>query len=923
MLSAIRWARVGSRGIPRPTLAHTALTTPYSYHPVEATTTTHASLHTTPSTPSTPSTSSYTQEGVDTALAELRALTRKSPAARAARATALANGKIRNLLNQLAHAAGAPLSSSPPPVAAAAEVEAGGGGTGTTSVGVEVGMMSAEQMVALCEDLIPLAPYKHRLYAALPAMAAARADELDLGQQIKLGWIFSKLGSDASADAGYIVGVAQSALSAPADALGPKDLALLGWCLTKASLNAPHHIGPQVAEAGVKVLSRLIEDYPLTPSAGLEPRSVSVLLWSLVNARVPNLPPSVLEELAEYTIKAHSTFSSRDLVSTLWGLTKLGRVRPDMFALLGQDNVLPRVLAGSDEDLVSLLWCLGQIPSHDPEFAGVEDPLKAAALRAVTSRVPRLKTRQLARVATAAGHFEPDGSVPVPLLASIAQRVADLPQDSVTPQEVANIAYSLGRGYAAASPKSRDMVFPVLSKAFARVSSLVPRVLDGLTAQGLANVAYAFAKAGVGHSRLIGDLATRLAQGHVLATASPSEMVMTVWALSASGGSGTPAFATLLGDLLETRIKSLTPQEVSILAWSLRTLAQSARARHDPETSAFVFDGFETLAEAMRGSLHAYPMRSICANAFAFAKADHSSMTQFVLFTDIQSEVMKRVDQAAPRDLANIAWACSRSSSFSQPFFEFLFDVIVDSLDAFPSVSLKQVISAVTQTQSLTFDVSHPVFAALDETLASRMSEFSPGWLTAALVSFARAGIPFPAVRNKLLSSTSSLSSPSSSSAPESLTGAGEDSALKAFRGFHAPMGLAWALLVDNDHVPDATVHTLAEVMVDALVSDTSGPGLHVLRGLATSNLVRALVVLSETGILASSPHVLAMFEDAIRADPDAFWSGFGSHLVPLDRAEVEALLAAARTPVKPPRKPSRHAPPKPAKARKPLSSTK
>ncbi|KNC49825.1 uncharacterized protein AMSG_06107 [Thecamonas trahens ATCC 50062] len=746
------------------------------------------------------------------AVESLHALTRREASARAARAEALANGEIRQVLNTVADAAAAR-------------------------------SLAPEQLKAVVHDLLPLASFRHRLYSVLPAVAADAADAFTLPERIKMGWVFVKLGTDASTDSGYLTSLATAAgHGAAAAELEPKDSTLLAWCMTKAAVDAPAAFRAEAEARARTVLDGVLSSLPQVLDA-YPPRSVPVLLWSMVNARA-SPRQEALNALAAYAASRADAFTPRDLIMTMWGLCKVGHVDERLLERMADPELARSLLSSSAEDLVFLVWCLGQsAPGSVPAF-------KAQALSVLQSRMRSLAMRQVTRALCAAGHFEPDGALPAGLIASACARFTALGGEVSSAQEAANLAWALARGVAAKPSIARSReAGPALRAVFAAIGGAVPELLPYFTLQGLANTAWAFAKAGMDTSRTVsllgGELVARGSEG-----ASPSEAVMTAWALATTGGDA-EAYMTLVDDLVRGRADACSAQELSILISTLRR-ARSALARETPEVHRFVAEALDELAVVMRARLSEFDARSLCTNAFAYAKANHTSVNQFLLFSAIQNEIAARADELSGPDWANIAVACSRASTFSLAFFETVMGALVPQLPRLGPHPLKQVLSAATQVESGAFDARHPIYAALDETIAARLDELAPGWVAAACVSLARAGVAFPATRR----------------AVEQRVASGSASAVS----FPVAMGLAWAL--HTAHPASAAVNPLVEAMTDALVS-SERPGAELLAQLSTSNMVRALLVLDSAGALSASPHLVAMFIDAIRMQGESFYSGF------------------------------------------------
>lgn len=238
-------------------------------------------------------------------------------------------------------------------------------------------------------------------------------------------------------------------------------------------------------------------------------------------------------------------------------------------------------------------------------------------------------------------------------------------------RELANIAHGVARSGCGGTTGS----------LMAALAGLIERRVGDCNTQELANVAWAFAKAGGGS---YGQLYTALARAAEQRATSfnAQELANTAWAFATAGHSNAALFATL-ARAIERNLHDFTVQGISNTMWafavcgyvdaplfeavarivkqrvaefSAQDLAQTAHA------FAKVGYGDDALFTALAGSaerqLDRFSAQGLANTLWAFAKAGHSDAA---LFSASAGAIMRRVADFNAQDVANTAWAFAKA----------------------------------------------------------------------------------------------------------------------------------------------------------------------------------------------------------------------------------------------------------------------
>ena len=264
-------------------------------------------------------------------------------------------------------------------------------------------------------------------------------------------------------------------------------------------------------------------------------------------------------------------------------------------------------------------------------------------------------------------------------------------------RELANIAHGVAKS-------GRGGALGALMAALA--TPLTSRAAECNT-QELANVAWAFAKAGHPDPTLFAALA-RAAEGH-LGAFNAQELANTAWGFATIGHADAPLFASL-ARVAEERLADFSPQGLANTAWAFATaghldarlfssVATMARQRLDGFNAqdlahtawAFAklgqFDAslFMALARATERHLESFSAQGLANTAWAFAKAGQLDAQ---LFSALAHSIERHLADFNSQDLANTVWAFAKACHVDARFFGALASSSVRCLDTFNAQDL-------------------------------------------------------------------------------------------------------------------------------------------------------------------------------------------------------------------------------------------
>ena len=198
-----------------------------------------------------------------------------------------------------------------------------------------------------------------------------------------------------------------------------------------------------------------------------------------------------------------------------------------------------------------------------------------------------------------------------------------------------------------------------LRYGLAPVCDQTVRMLPEMNARAMANVAHAFAKAGLVGTGPWQGLWTALPKAILgsLGDFAPQGLSNTVWAFATAGHASPELFDAISAEAVRRRLGGFNEQDVSNTAWAFATAGHEA-----PE----LFNGIS--AEAVRRGLGGFNEQALSNTAWAFATAGHEAPE---LFNAISAEaVRRRLGAFNEQNLSNTAWAFATAGHESAELFD-------------------------------------------------------------------------------------------------------------------------------------------------------------------------------------------------------------------------------------------------------------
>ena len=196
----------------------------------------------------------------------------------------------------------------------------------------------------------------------------------------------------------------------------------------------------------------------------------------------------------------------------------------------------------------------------------------------------------------------------------------------------------------------RDRLAPVCEQTV--------RMLPELGARELANVAHAFAKAGMNGTGPWASVWDALPEVvcRSLSDFNPQALSNTAWAFAKSRLAAPALFDAISAEAVRRRLGGFKEQELSNTAWAFATAGHES-----PE----LFKAIS--AEAVRRRLGGFNEQNLSNTAWAFATAGYASPE---LFNAISAEaVRRRLGGFNEQELSNTAWAFAKAGHASSALF--------------------------------------------------------------------------------------------------------------------------------------------------------------------------------------------------------------------------------------------------------------
>ena len=226
------------------------------------------------------------------------------------------------------------------------------------------------------------------------------------------------------------------------------------------------------------------------------------------------------------------------------------------------------------------------------------------------------------------------------------QTVRMLPE--LDARKVANIAHAFAKaGMVGTGPW--QIVWAALPEA-------VLRTVVGFNAQDISNTAWAFATAGHATPDLFDAIsAEALRQG--LGGFNAQDISNTAWAFATSGHAAPDLFDAISAEALCRGLGGFKEQNLFNTAWALATVGHAA---------PYLFDAIS--AEALRRGLGRFEEQGISNTAWAFATASHAAQD---LFDAISAEALRRgLGGFNVQNLSNTAWAFASEGHAAPDLFD-------------------------------------------------------------------------------------------------------------------------------------------------------------------------------------------------------------------------------------------------------------
>eukprot|EP00802_Teleaulax_amphioxeia_P003133 Tamp_03136.p1 GENE.Tamp_03136~~Tamp_03136.p1 ORF type:complete len:1171 (+),score=340.99 Tamp_03136:337-3513(+) len=276
----------------------------------------------------------------------------------------------------------------------------------------------------------------------------------------------------------------------------------------------------------------------------------------------------------------------------------------------------------------------------------------------------------------------------VPLMAALA-RAIESRSGACNAQELANVAWA----FAKAGHLDAEL--------FSNLARAAEQCLDNFKPQELANTAWAFATAGHSDPQLFKALAQAVATR--LDDFIMQGLANTAWAFAKAGYFDVLLFGAM-AKVAEQRLGDCNAQDLANIAWAYAKLGQ------------FDVQLFSALARSSEGQLDRFNAQGLANTVWAFAKAGHLDAKLFAAFS---RAIEQRLGGFNAQDLANTAWAFAKACHVDARLFTGLAKSAEQCLDDFNAQDLVNTVWAFAKIGQLDADF----FAAVSRAIKERRVE--------------------------------------------------------------------------------------------------------------------------------------------------------------------------------------------------------
>ena len=299
------------------------------------------------------------------------------------------------------------------------------------------------------------------------------------------------------------------------------------------------------------------------------------------------------------------------------------------------------------------------------------------------------------------------------VLESLAKRTAHVVSSSteIRARELANIVHGVAKS-------GQGTTMDELMSALA--TSIGQRLSD-CNAQELANIAWAFAKAGKLDGTFFAALA-RVAEQH-LASFKGQELANTAWAFATAGHADTPLF-TALARATEQRLVDFSVQGLTNTAWAFATAGHA---------DAPLFRQMSKMAQQRVGEFNA---QDLAHTAWAYAKLLHFDAELFEALAGSTQWHLGRPDNFNAQGLANTVWAFAKAGHLDAQLFGAFAKAIEGRLGEFNAQDLANTAWAFAKACHL----EKGLFDALSRASARCLEEFNTQDLANTAWAYAKLG---------------------------------------------------------------------------------------------------------------------------------------------------------------------------------------
>ncbi|CAE8588630.1 unnamed protein product [Polarella glacialis] len=428
-------------------------------------------------------------------------------------------------------------------------------------------------------------------------------------------WALASLGVSDDASMGTLAAIAEEAI-AKIQLFQPLDLSKLSWAF--ASLGVCHaELFSAVAAAAVQKRRQLL------------PRALANIAWAMAKAGAP-CGADFVRAVAGEVKGMLPDFKAQELASFGWACASLGVRDGDLLRAL-EMAAARRLAEFEPQGLANLAWALASLQ------AGSGLLLEAMAAAGIHRRLGRFKPQELSNLGWAVAKHG-DGQF-AHILRAVAREAAHRDPAGFAPQELSSLAWALASFEehllaSGASPSASDLLRPLAAAAAEKVADL--------SAQGLANLAWACARLEVRDEKLLRGLARE--SNAKIYEMKPQEVANSAWGFATLRLDDTQFFDAL-GDYVLARVDRMSTQDLSQVAWSFATLGFTGSNSEELLVQ---------IAAAARPRLLEFSPRDLSNFLWAYATLD---LDPPQLFHEVDASAFERLGELDLQDLAKLTWA--------------------------------------------------------------------------------------------------------------------------------------------------------------------------------------------------------------------------------------------------------------------------